>query len=125
MSIEQYKGKRFDTINEEDIRRILEISLDDDEWHTPGVSDIKIHTQNHVAVYGYCNLSRHNRYTDLEHWFNINSDTVQVWREVYERGRANQHLHHVTHNVIKLAEILTELKNNIVKPSETINHDPQ
>lgn len=113
-----YTNKDFADLTEEEISGILNTALDDDEWHTPSAHDIKIHTQSRVAVYGYCNLSRHNQYHDLEHWFNINADTVQIWREEYVRNKANKSLYRKIHNIVKLAEVLKPLGENSKKAKQ-------
>lgn len=110
-----FSNKDFGDLSENEISGILNTALDDDEWHTPSVSDIKIHTQSRVVVYGYCNLSRHNQYHYIEHWFNINGDTVQIWNEEYVRNRANKHNYRVIHNIVKLAEVISVLGANSKK----------
>jgi len=110
-----YSNKDFNDLTTQEIRGILHTALDDDEWHTPSVSDVTIHTQSRVAVYGYCNLSKHNTYHDVEHWFNINADTVQIWKVEYVRDRMNKHLYRVIHNLVKLADVIKVLGENSKK----------
>lgn len=90
----------------ENIADLLNCALDDGEWHTPSVSDIKIHTNNGVVIYGYCNISKHNTYHDVEHWFNINWYSVKIWKEEYVRNRANACLFKPIYNLQQLVEKL-------------------
>jgi hypothetical protein len=93
----------------EEIDYILELAMDTDDWHTPVVSDIKIHTQHDKAVYGYCNLSLHNTFHNAEHWFNINSTSIKIWKERYVRGRANKSHYRPIYNIQELAIILNKV----------------
>jgi len=96
----------FESWTIDDISDLLNTALDDGEWHTPHASDIYIHTNNGVAIYGRCNLSKHNTYHDVEHWFNINSYSVKIWKEEYVRYRANACHHLPIYNLQKLVEKL-------------------
>jgi hypothetical protein len=90
----------------DDIADLLNCALDDGEWHTPSVTGIMIHTNNGVAIYGYCNISKHNTYHYIEHWFNINDYSVKIWREEYVRGKANVNYYKPIYNLQKLVEKL-------------------
>lgn len=100
----------FHDLTTEEISGILNTALDDGEWHTPSVSDISIKQQSTRVVYGYCNISQHNQYHDIEYWFNINASTVQIWREEYRRGKINLSLYRPIYNLKKLADRLSELE---------------
>lgn len=93
----------------EEIDYILETAMDTDDWHTPTVSDITIHTQHEISVYGYCNVSLHSNYRNVEHWFNINSDSIKIWKEEYVRGRANINHFRPIYNIHKLSKILEKI----------------
>lgn len=93
----------------DEIDYILEIAMDTGDWHTPTVSDIKILTQTNRCVYGYCNLSLHNNYHNIEYWFNINSSSINIWKEEYIRNKANVNHNRRIYNIQKLAEILTRV----------------
>lgn len=90
----------------DDIMDILNTALDDGEWHTPCASDIYIHTNNGFAIYGRCNISKHSNYHDIEHWFNINGDSVNIWKEEYVRNRANACHHRPIYNLQQLVDKL-------------------
>lgn len=92
----------------EDIRDLLNTALDDQEWHTPHVSDIYIHTNNGFAIYGRCNISRHNTYHFIEYWFNINDYSVKIWKEEYVKGKANNKYFRPIYNLQKLVEKLNK-----------------
>lgn len=100
------KKVEFEKWTLDDIQDILNTALDDGEWHTPSVSDINIHTNNGFAIYGWCNISKHNTYHDVEHWFNINWYSVKIWKEEYVRGRANACHFRPIYNLQKLVEKL-------------------
>lgn len=83
--------------------------MDDGEWHTPHASDISIKSQTQSAVYGWCNISKHNTYHDKEVWFNINHNTIKIWVKEYVRDRANLSLYRPIYNLERLAEELRKL----------------
>jgi hypothetical protein len=100
----------FADLTKEEIISILNTAMDDGEWHTPHTSDISIHTQSSVAVYGYFNCSKHNTYHDQERWFNINGNSVHIWIKEYDRGRADKSLYRPIYNFRQLANILDSFK---------------
>ena len=106
----KYAGRGFHDLSIEEISGILNTALNDDEWHTPSVSDISIKQQTQFCVYGWCNISKHNTYHDKEVWFNINGDCVHIWVEEYVKGRANRNLQLQIHNFYTLGNILEILK---------------
>jgi len=105
-------AKSLGELSLDEIRLILNEALDSGDWHTPSTSDIKIKTQHNQAVYGYCNLSLHSNYHDIEYWFNINLTSVNIWKEEYVRGKANKSLYRPIYNIVSLAEILKKLQHN-------------
>lgn len=54
--------KTFNYLSKEEISGILITAMDDGEYHTPSVYDVHIHTQHNSAIYGWCNISKHNTY---------------------------------------------------------------
>lgn len=108
--MEKILAQTLDALTMEEIDYILELAMDTDDWHTPTISDVKIHTQTDRAVYGYCNISKHNDYSNIEHWFNINHNTVHIWKEEYVRNKANKNTHRPIYNIKKLADILSSFK---------------
>jgi hypothetical protein len=100
------KVVEFEKWINEDIADLLNTAMDDGEWHTPHASDIYIHTNNGYAIYGRCNISKHSSYHNVEHWFNINWYSVQIWKEEYVRGKANTSHHRPIYNLQKLVEKL-------------------
>lgn len=103
-------AKTFADLTTEEISGILHTALDDGEWHTPWISDINIKSQNTSAIYGWCNISKHNQYHDIEHWFNINANTVQIWKRQYRKGLSDLSLHRAIYNLKQLSERLSELE---------------
>lgn len=102
----------FSNLSTEKIAEILQIAMDDGEWHSPSVSDINIHTQHQQAIYGWCNISKHNTYHDKEVWFNINANTVQIWEAEYRKGKSNLKRYRAIYNLKRLSEIISELTFN-------------
>ncbi len=102
--------RTFNDLTKEEIAGILNTALDDGEWHTPSASDINIHTQHGRAIYGWCNISKHNTYHDKEVWFNINSNCVQIWQKEYRKGMIDLSKHMAIHNFKKLGDILESMK---------------
>lgn len=100
------KTVEFEKWTIEDVLDILNCAMDDGEWHTPSASDIYIHTNNGYAIYGRCNISKHSSYHDIEHWFNINANSVMIWKEEYVRGKANANHHRPIYNLQQLVEKL-------------------
>jgi hypothetical protein len=100
------KKVAFELWTVENVSDLLNTALDDGEWHTPSVTDINIKQNNGYCIYGWCNISRHNSYHDVEHWFNINSYSVQIWKEEYIRNRANVHHHRPIYNLQAIVEKL-------------------
>lgn len=100
------KKVEFEKWTIEDITDLLNTALDNGDWHTPSVTDINIKQNNGVSIYGWCNVSKHNTYHDLEHWFNINWYSVKIWREEYVRNRANACHHLPIYNLQRLVEKL-------------------
>lgn len=96
----------FEKWTTEDIVDLLNTAMDDGEWHTPSATDIYIHTNNGYAIYGRCNISKHNSYHNIEHWFNINYYSVKIWVEEYVRNRANKTLFRPIYNLQKLVDKL-------------------
>jgi hypothetical protein len=99
--------KTFADLNKEEIAHILNVAMDDGEWHTPSAYDISIHTQHSRVVYGWCNISKHNDYSDMEVWFNINSNTVKIWVSEYRKGKCALSHHRPINNLKKLSEIIS------------------
>lgn len=110
MTADELIDKNFETLTVEEVAYILMLTMDSGEWHTPGVSDIHIHTQTRSVIHGFFSCSKHNTFHDQERWFNINSNTVQIWTEEYVRGKANINHYRPIYNLSKLAKILDELK---------------
>lgn len=103
--------RTFSELTIEEIAQILNTAMDNGDWHTPSANDVKLHElSNPRAAYGWCNISKHNTYHDKEVWFNINSNTVQIWEEQYVKGKANILLYRPIYNVKKLGEILSEFE---------------
>ena len=115
------KTVEFERWTIEDITDILNCAIDDGEWHTPSVSDINIKQNNGYSIYGWCNLSKHNTYHDVEHWFNINGYSISIWREEYVRNRANSCYHKPIYNLQKLVEKLK--KHAITNPTKQKEDD--
>lgn len=99
----------FENISKERIAGILNTAMDDGEWHTPSVSDINIRSQTISAIYGWCNISKHNTYNDKEVWFNINKNNVKIWVKEYERGKIDRSLFRPIYNFKQLGAILETL----------------
>lgn len=100
----------FNKWTEEDVLDLLNTAMDDGEWHTPLASDLYIHTSNGHAIYGRINISKHSTYHDVEHWFNINCDSVNIWREEYVRNKAKAKHYRPIYNIQKLGEKLNKHK---------------
>lgn len=101
--------KTFLEITKEQISGILNTAMDDGEWHTPSAYDVSLHElSNARAAYGWCNISRHNRYHDKEIWFNINSNTVKIWEKEYVKGGIDKSKYWPIHNLKTLSEVLSE-----------------
>jgi len=96
----------FDKWTIEDVQDLLNTALDDHEWHTPHATDIYIHTNTGFAIYGRCNISKHNTFHDAEHWFNINAYSVKIWKVEYVRGKANMNHYRAIYNLQRLVEKL-------------------
>jgi hypothetical protein len=107
------KKVEFEKWTTDDILDLLNCAMDDGEWHTPSASDIYIHTNNGFAIYGRCNISKHNTYHDAEYWFNINWYSVSIWKEEYAKGRANINHHRAIYNLQQLVE---KLKKHSIAP---------
>ena len=103
-------AKSFLDLTPEEIAGILNTAMDDGEWHTPSATDINIKVQHGQAVYGWCNISKHNTYHDKEVWYNINGNSVAIWEKEYVKGRADKCLYRKIYNFKKLGEILEALK---------------
>lgn len=112
MIAEQYSGKTFANLSSSEIIGILNTAMDNDDWHTPSANDLSIIEQTERCIYGYFNCSLHNQYHDQERYFNINSDTIQIWIRKYDRGRADICLYKIIHNIIKLGAIIDILSKN-------------
>jgi hypothetical protein len=106
----------FSDLSKERIAGILNTAMDDGEWHTPHASDIQIHTQSTAAIYGWCNISKHNTYHDKEVWFNINANTVKIWEKQYRKGLSDLSLYRSIYNLKQLAEVLELLAFKPVTP---------
>jgi hypothetical protein len=101
--------KSFLDLTKEEIAGILNTAMDDGEWHTPSAHDVNIHEYSNVkAVYGWCNISKHNTYHDKEVWFNINANTVQIWEKQYRKGRIDLSLYRPIYNLKRLSEALSK-----------------
>lgn len=105
--------KTFLDITKDEIANIINIAMDDGEWHTPFAHDINIHElSNAKASYGWCNISKHNTYHDKEVWFNINANTVKIWEKKYGgKGKADISIYRSIHNLKQLAELLGQFDN--------------
>jgi len=100
-------SKMMDEMTINEIAEILNIAMDDGEYHTPYASDINLHElSNSKAAYGWCNISKHNTYHDKEVWFNINSNTVKIWENKYVKGKADLNLYRPIYNIKKLSNLL-------------------
>jgi hypothetical protein len=108
--------ENFSTLTKEQIAGILNTAMDDGEWHTPSATDININTQHTQAIYGWCNISKHNTYHDKEVWFNINGNCVQIWEKQYRKGLSDLSLYRPIYNFANLVKRLEELK---FMPEET------
>lgn len=103
--------KTFNDLTKDEIADILNTAMDDKEWHTPYATDINIKVQDAGVVYGWCNISKHSTFHDIEHWFNINSNNVAIWKKEYGGiGRIEKSLHRPVYNFKELGNILSELE---------------
>lgn len=107
--IEGIKSISLADLTTDEIGLILMMAMDGGDWHTPSISDIRIHTQTDRCVYGYGNISLHSNYHDIEHWFNINSTSIKIWKEEYVKGKANKNIFRPIYNIPDLAKILSQL----------------
>lgn len=103
--------KSFLDLSKEQIAGILNTAMDTGDWHTPSASDVNLHElSNAKAAYGWCNISKHNTYHDKEVWFNINSNTVQIWEKEYQKGKIDKSVYRPIYNLKKLSEVLSDFE---------------
>lgn len=104
-------SRTFSDITKDEIIDILNLALDSGDYHTPSVYDINLHElSNPKAAYGWCNISLHNNFNDREVWFNINSNTVQIWVERYVKGKANEMVFSRIYNLKELSEKISQFE---------------
>lgn len=73
--------KDLSRLTEEEIGHILILAMDDDEWHTPRVEELKITEQCPARIVGNFIRSKHNSYSNILTYFSITSETIKLWEK--------------------------------------------
>ena len=115
--------RTFSDLSNEELLKILNIALDNGNWHTTTASDIQLsELSSNVVAYGTCKISLHNTFRDKEVWFNINENTVQIW-ESRPRGRMYPESIHMA--IYNLNDIVSTIENLLYDKTEQHQTEPK
>lgn len=96
----------FERMTTEHVAEILMTALDNGEWHTPGVTDVKIdELSSKVVRYGSCKISLHSNYHDQPYMFNINRNSVHIWQDSSLPGRVKT----LPRSIYNLREVIQKI----------------
>jgi hypothetical protein len=99
----------FNETTPEVIAEILQISLDNGDWHTPWVTNIELNElSNSKVAYGKCMLSKHNTYHNVEVKFNINANTIKIWKQTPREGKVDIYDYYAIYNLKQLGDIISQ-----------------
>lgn len=102
--------RTFSDLSNEELLKILNIALDNRDWHTTTASDIQLNElSNNMAAYGTCKISKHNTFRDKEVWFTINENTVHIWENRPHLNKADECLYRAIYNLNDIVSTIKSL----------------
>lgn len=102
--------RTFSDLSSEELLKILNIALDNGDWHTTIASDIQLHElSSNVAAYGTCKISKHNTFRDKEVWFTINENTVHIWENRPRQNMIDESLYRAIYNLDRIVSTIKSL----------------
>jgi len=102
--------RTFSDLSNEELLKILNIALNNGDWHTTTASDIQLHDlSNNMAAYGTCKISKHNTFRDKEVWFTINENTVHIWENRPRQNMIDESLYRAIYNLDRIVSTIKSL----------------
>ena len=102
--------RTFSDLSDKELLKIINIALDNGNWHTTTASDIQLHElSNNMAAYGTCKISLHNAFRDKEVWFSINENTVQIWENRPRKNMVDECLYRAIYNLNDIVSTIKSL----------------
>jgi len=104
--------RTFSDLSNEELLKILNIALNNGDWHTTTASDIQLHDlSNNMVAYGTCKISKHNTFRDKEVWFTINEKTVHIWENRPRQNMIYESLYRAIYNLKDIVSTIKSLLN--------------